>query len=118
MDKASFETLVEQERRREAGLPQARFDAGGLEGGELENQEGGNPDTVKAAEETEEAKVEAEPKKTAAKTEEKVEEAEEKPKKAAPKKAAEATEEKPAKKAAPKKAEAAEEKPTKKAAKK
>ena len=49
LDKAAFEALVEQERRREAGMPQARYDAGGVEGGELEHQEGGAPDSVSAA---------------------------------------------------------------------
>ena len=46
LDRAAFEALVELERRREAGLPVNRFDAGGLEGGELEAQEGGEPATV------------------------------------------------------------------------
>jgi len=50
LDKAAFEAQVELERRREAGIPTARFDAGGLEGGELEDQEGGSPDAIKAAE--------------------------------------------------------------------
>jgi trigger factor len=40
LDKAAFEALLEVERRREAGIPQARFDAGGVEGGEFEHQEG------------------------------------------------------------------------------
>lgn len=66
LDKEAFESVVELERRREAGLPVSRFDAGGLEGGELEHQEGGEPATVGAAEElateasaTEEAPAEA-----------------------------------------------------------
>ncbi|HLO68403.1 MAG TPA: trigger factor [Holophaga sp.] len=50
LDKAAFAAQVEMERRREAGIPQARYDAGGLEGGELEAQEGGDPAAVKAAE--------------------------------------------------------------------
>lgn len=111
LDKEAFLALAELERKREAGLPVARFDAGGMEGGELENQEGGDPDAVKAAEAdaAEGAEAEEKPKKVA----KKAEEGEEKPKKA-PKKS-EAVDEKPKK--APKKAEAAEEKP-KKAAKK
>jgi trigger factor len=43
LDKAAFEELVELERKREAGLAVSRFDAGGLEGGELSEQEGGEP---------------------------------------------------------------------------
>lgn len=50
LDKDGFAALVELERRREAGIPAARFDAGGLEGGELEHQEGGSPDSVSPAE--------------------------------------------------------------------
>ena len=46
LDKAAFEALVELERKREAGLPVNRFDAGGLEGGDLEGQEGGEPAAV------------------------------------------------------------------------
>jgi trigger factor len=86
LDKAAFDALVELERKREQGIPVNRFDAGGLEGGDLEGQEGGEPAAVAPAHvhgpdcdhdhETEEAK----PKKKAAK---KAEEAEEKPKKAA-----------------------------------
>ena len=49
LDKDAFDALVELERRREAGLPMARFDAGGVEGGELEHQEGGAPDSVSEA---------------------------------------------------------------------
>ena len=49
LDKEAFEALVELERRREAGMPTARYDAGGVEGGELEAQEGGAPDSVSAA---------------------------------------------------------------------
>jgi trigger factor len=50
LDKEAFAAQIELERRREAGIPMARFDAGGLEGGELEHQEGGTPDSVKASE--------------------------------------------------------------------
>jgi trigger factor len=50
LDKAAFAELVELERRREAGMPAARFDAGGLEGGELEHQEGGSPSSVQSSE--------------------------------------------------------------------
>jgi len=46
LDKEAFEQLLELERRREMGIPAARFDAGGLEGGELESQEGGEPAAV------------------------------------------------------------------------
>jgi len=108
LDKAAFEALVELERKREAGIPVNRFDAGGLEGGDLEGQEGGEPAAVAPAghvhgpdcdhdhdHETEEAK----PKKKAVK---KAEEAEDKPKKAH--KAEAETEDKPkAKKTAAKK---------------
>ncbi len=55
LDKEAYESVVELERRREAGLPVSRFDAGGLEGGELEHQEGGEPAAVGAAEEAVEA---------------------------------------------------------------
>ena len=49
LDKAAFEALVELERKREAGIPVGRFDAGGLEGGDLEGQEGGEPAAVTPA---------------------------------------------------------------------
>jgi trigger factor len=49
LDKAAFEALIELERKREAGLPVNRFDAGGLEGGDLEGQEGGEPAAVAPA---------------------------------------------------------------------
>ncbi len=49
LDKAAFEALVELERKREAGIPVNRFDAGGLEGGDLEGQEGGEPAAVASA---------------------------------------------------------------------
>jgi trigger factor len=50
LDREAYAALVELERRREAGAPAARFDAGGVEGGDLEHQEGGDPDAVVAAE--------------------------------------------------------------------
>jgi len=50
LDREAYAALVELERRREAGAPAARFDAGGVEGGELEHQEGGDPDVVVPAE--------------------------------------------------------------------
>ena len=49
LDKAAFEALVELERKREQGLPVNRFDAGGLEGGDLEGQDGGEPAAVAPA---------------------------------------------------------------------
>ncbi len=49
LDKAAFEALVELERKREAGIPVNRFDAGGLEGGDLEGQDGGEPAAVAPA---------------------------------------------------------------------
>ncbi len=90
LDKDAFQALTELERKREAGLPVARFDAGGMEGGDLEDQEGGDPDAVKASEAevvtAPEEKPKKAPKKSAAeKTEDKVEEPEAKPKKAAKK---------------------------------
>jgi trigger factor len=51
LDKAAFEALLEAERKKEAGTPTARFDAGGVEGGDFEAQEGGEPTAVVAAEE-------------------------------------------------------------------
>jgi trigger factor len=50
LDRAAFLEVSELERRREAGIPITRFDAGGLEGGDLEDQEGGEPAAVAAAE--------------------------------------------------------------------
>jgi trigger factor len=112
LDKDAFQALIELERKRETGAPVARFDAGGMEGGDLEDQEGGDPDAVKPVEEVEEVEAEK-PKKTTKKaTEESEEEEEPKPKKAAKK--ADEVEEKPKK--APKKTEA-EEKPKKSAKK-
>ena len=90
LEKEAFQTLMELERKRETGAPVARFDAGGMEGGDLEDQEGGDPDAVKAAESeegtatepeaTEPEATEAKPKKAAKKAEDG---AEKKPKKAA-----------------------------------
>lgn len=54
LDKAAYAALKEQERKREAGEPARRFDAGGVEGGELEDQEeDGGPSAVVPAEEHE-----------------------------------------------------------------
>jgi trigger factor len=47
LDKTAFAALMAMERKREAGTPTARFDAGGVEGGDFEPQEGGEPDAVK-----------------------------------------------------------------------
>jgi trigger factor len=111
LDKAAFEALVELERKREQGIAVNRFDAGGLEGGELEGQEGGEPVAVAPAghvhgpecdhdQEAAEATPVKKAKKEAAKAEP---EAEEKPTKS-PKAKAPAAEEKPkAKKTAAKK---------------
>ena len=46
LDHEAYAALLEVERRRESGAPAARFDAGGVEGGELEHQDGGAPDAV------------------------------------------------------------------------
>ena len=51
LDREAYTAVKEQERKREAGTPSARFDAGGVEGGALEDQEGGGPDRVVPAEE-------------------------------------------------------------------
>jgi len=113
LDREAFAALVELERKREAGIPVGRFDAGGLEGGDLEDQEGGEPAAVSPAEHVhgpdcdhdhDHGHAEAKPAKKAAKKDEGIEE---KPKKAAKKE--EAVEEKPKK--AVKKEEPAEEKP-------
>jgi len=114
LDKAAFEALVELERKREAGIPVNRFDAGGLEGGDLEGQEGGEPAAVAPAghvhgpdcdhdheHEADEKPVKKAAKKAAPKAEEP---AEEKPKKAAKAKEAaveEKAEDKPKAKKAP-----------------
>ena len=117
LDKAAFEALVELERKREAGLPVNRFDAGGLEGGDLEGQEGGEPAMVAPADHVHgpdcdhDHEAEAKPAKKAVKKEEA---SEEKPKKAAKKE--EPAEEKPKK--AAKKEEPVAEKPKKAPAKK
>jgi trigger factor len=51
LDKAAYAALKEEERKRQAGEPAKRFDAGGVEGGELEAQEeDGGPDAVVPAE--------------------------------------------------------------------
>ncbi|HEX9082604.1 MAG TPA: trigger factor, partial [Holophagaceae bacterium] len=92
LDKAAFEALLELERRREAGLPVNRFDAGGLEGGDLEDQEGGEPAAVAPADHVHgpdcdhdhEPAAEAKPKKKAAAPKAEAP-ADEKPKKAAKK---------------------------------
>jgi trigger factor len=100
LDKAAFEALVERERKREAGVPVNRFDAGGLGGGDLEGQEGGEPVAVASTghvhgpdcdhdheDETEGKPLKKAPRKAAPKAEsEAMPEAEEKPKakKAAP----------------------------------
>ena len=89
LDKDAFLKLVELERRRESGEPVSRFDAGGLEGGDFAEQEGGDPSSVTAAEEhvhgpdCDHDHEEPKPKKKAAKAKAEPE-AEEKPK--APKK--------------------------------
>ncbi len=97
LDKVAFEALLELERKREAGLPVNRFDAGGLAGGDLEGQEGGEPAAVAPAGHVhgpdcdhghDQEAPEAAPKKKAAKKVE--DEAEEKPKKSAKAKEAEA----------------------------
>lgn len=111
LDKAAFEALVELERKREAGLPVNRFDAGGLEGGDLEGQEGGEPAAVAPAGHVHGPDCDHDHGPEAAETPVKKAPA----KKAAPKAEPEA-EEKPTKKAAKAKAPEAEEKP--KAAKK
>jgi trigger factor len=96
LDKAAFEALVELERKREAGIPVNRFDAGGLEGGDLEGQEGGEPAAVASAEHVHGPDCDhdhdhaAEEPKAKKKTAKKAEEAEEKPKEEKPKKAAKA----------------------------
>jgi trigger factor len=107
LDKAAFEALVEQERKREAGIPMNRFDAGGLEGGDLEGQEGGEPIAVAPAahvhgpdcdHDHEQQAEEAKPKKKVVKTVEA--DVEEKPKKVAKAKETEAEEKPTAKKTA------------------
>jgi trigger factor len=52
MDAAAYDNLLEMERRREEGIAQARFDAGGLSGGDYEEQEGGDPDAIRSADES------------------------------------------------------------------
>jgi trigger factor len=107
LDRKAFEELVELERKREAGEAVGRFDAGGLEGGDLSEQEGGEPhvhgpdcdhDHDHDHGHAEAAEAEAKPKKAAKKPAKKDEDApkaeakaadkgEDKPKKAAKKKA-------------------------------
>ena len=120
LDKQAFEELVELERKRDAGLASARFDAGGLESGETE-QEGGGPESVQHGEEAhvhgpdcdhDHDHADENPKKKAAVKEDQVED--EKTKKAA-KKVEAAAEEKPKK---PKHDEDSEEAKPKKAKKK
>jgi trigger factor len=50
-DTEAYDNLLEVERRREEGVVQARFDAGGLVGGNFEEQEGGAPEAIVPAEE-------------------------------------------------------------------
>lgn len=50
LDGKAYDDLIEMERRRKEGLAQARFDAGGLGGGDFEEQEGGDPDAIVPAE--------------------------------------------------------------------
>jgi trigger factor len=112
LDKAAFAELIELERKREAGEALERFDAGGLEGGELSKQEGGAPAHHHHGEEghvhgpdcDHDHDHDEKPKKAAKKAEPKADVTEEKPKKTAAKKA-EAAEEKPKKAPAKKKAE-------------
>ncbi len=93
LDKDAFLALLELERKREAGEPVARFDGGGLEGGALEHQEGGEPAVLEAGhvhgpdcDHDHEPKAKKTAKKAPAKAED---EAEAKPKKTAAKKKAE-----------------------------
>jgi trigger factor len=51
LDREAYDNLLEVERRREEGIAQARFDAGGLEGGVFVEQEGGAPEAIVPAEE-------------------------------------------------------------------
>jgi trigger factor len=39
LDENAYKALLELEKRRDSGMPAARFDAGGVEGGDLEEQE-------------------------------------------------------------------------------
>ena len=50
LEKKAYADLLEMERRREEGIAQARFDAGGLEGGNLAEQGGGEPESIVPAE--------------------------------------------------------------------
>ena len=49
LDGKAYDELLEMERRRAEGLAQARFDAGGVDGGGLEEQDGGAPAAVVSA---------------------------------------------------------------------
>jgi len=49
LDGKAYEELLEMERRRAEGLAQARFDAGGLDGGDLDEQDSGAPAAVATA---------------------------------------------------------------------
>ncbi|MCL1894418.1 MAG: trigger factor [Holophagaceae bacterium] len=51
LDKAAYLDLLEMERRREEGVVQARFDAGGLDGGNFAEQDGGEPEAIVPVEE-------------------------------------------------------------------
>lgn len=119
LDKAAFEALVELERKREAGIPVNRFDAGGLEGGDLEGQEGGEPAVVAPAGHVHgpdcDHDHEDKPVKAKASVKKAEPEAAEKPKKAAKAKEPEA-EEKPKKTSKAKESEAEEKPKAKKAA--
>jgi trigger factor len=124
LDKAAFEALVELERKREAGIPVNRFDAGGLEGGDLEGQEGGEPAAVAPAGHVHgpdcghdhDHEAEAKPAKKAPKAKQEAEPAKDPVKKAASKAEPESVAQ--PKKAAAKKEEPAAEKPKKAPAKK
>ena len=96
LGKEAFMALVELERKREAGEPVNRFDAGGVEGGDLEEQEGGAPVAAEphvhgpdCDHEHEAPAAEAKPKKAARKAETSPEATEDKPKKAPAKRKAE-----------------------------
>jgi trigger factor len=60
LDATAYDSLLEYERRREEGIAQARFDAGGLSDGEYEEQDGGDPDAIKSADDEHEAEEDEE----------------------------------------------------------
>jgi trigger factor len=91
LDKAAYDNLLEVERRREEGIAQVRFDAGGLEGGDFEEQDSGGPEAIVPAEEA----IDAEATETEAGGEEGQEPSEAAPAKRGRKKAAPAIEEAP-----------------------